>query len=218
MQTTITTVGTSLLTNRGRPWAGRAYSDPLPDPATADAWLRTADLRMASAETHTWLKLGILDEPQRHRLLLVHTNTADGRYCAERLKAWAQENGLACAVDEIARLGTAHEDTFNLGLAELARKLAVHIENGRAQGGGVAIAATGGFKAEIAVANLVGALLGAPVHYIYERFERLVTLEPLPIALDPAWLRSGAGAALLEKLEEAEKAAGRSCAARRSPA
>jgi putative CRISPR-associated protein (TIGR02619 family) len=178
MQTTITTVGISLLTNRGRPWDGRGYSDPLPDPATADAWLRTADLARASAETHTWLKLGIADEPQRHRLLLVHTNTADGRYCAERLATWARAKGLACAVDEIAGLGTAHEDTFNLGLAELARKLAVHIENGRAQGGTVAIAATGGFKAEIAIANLVGALLGAPVHYIYDRFERLVTFEP----------------------------------------
>jgi putative CRISPR-associated protein (TIGR02619 family) len=70
-----------------------------------DAWLRSADLKRASAETHTWLKLNILDEPQRHRLVLVHTNTADGRYCARRLKTWAEGQGLECEVDEIEGLG-----------------------------------------------------------------------------------------------------------------
>jgi hypothetical protein len=64
----------------------------------------------------------------------------------------------------------------------------------------VGIAATGGFKAEIAIANLVGALLGAPVYYIYEQFNQLIKLEPIPIILAPAWLREGAGKALLHKL------------------
>jgi putative CRISPR-associated protein (TIGR02619 family) len=199
MHTTITTIGTSLLTNKdSRPWAPWTFGQPLPAAAMVDTWLKTADLKQASAETHTWLKLDLLDEPRRHRLLLVHTNTDDGRFCAERLKAWAQGRGLDCEIDEIAGLGTEREDTFNLGLAELARQLALHVENRRREG--VAIAATGGFKAEIAIAGLVGALLGAPVHYLYNNFERPVTLEPLPIELNPAALRTGAGAALLDRL------------------
>lgn len=208
MQTTITTVGTSLLTNRGRPWEGRQFGEPLPAPATVDTWLHDADLKKASAEIHTWLKLGILDEPKRHRLCLIHTNTADGRFCAQRLQTWAQERSLDCAIEEIAGLGTAASQTgFNLGLAELARKLAINVDNGR-KSGGAAIAATGGFKAEIAIANLVGTLLGVPVHYIYEHFDPLVTLEPLPITLDPVELRSGCGASLLAKFAAAEKADG----------
>jgi putative CRISPR-associated protein (TIGR02619 family) len=210
MQTTITTIGTSLLANYG--WRrGQA----LPDPVAADAWLRTTDLKGASAETHTWLKLGILDEPERHQLLLVHTNTPDGRFCAERLDAWARGRGISCSLDEIVGLGAAGEARFNIGLAELARKLAQHAESG-ARSGGVAIAATGGFKAEIAIANLVGALLGAPVHYLYEAFERPVTLEPLPIALNPEALRSGAGAALLDKLAAAETGDGAPALVRRA--
>lgn len=133
----------------------------------------------------------------------MHTNTGDGRYCAQRLKAWAQGRGLDCAIDEIVGLGTEREGTFNLGLAELARQLALHVENRRSEG--VAIAATGGFKAETAIASLVGALLGAPVHYLYNNFDRPVTLEPLPIELNPVALRSGAGAALFDKLAVAKR-------------
>ncbi len=206
MQTTITTVGTSLLTNSGRPWEGWRRRQPLPDPAAVDSWLQDADRKKASAEIHTWLKLGILDEPRRHRLRLVHTNSVDGRFCAQRLQTWAKRRDIECTVEEILGLGTESEAGFNLGLAELARKLAVSVDSARA--GGVAIAATGGFKAEIAVANLVGALLNAPVHYIYEDFEHLVTIDPLPISLDPVELLSGCGAALLAKFAEAEKAEG----------
>jgi putative CRISPR-associated protein (TIGR02619 family) len=189
MQTIITTIGTSLITNQG--WR---RGQPLPSAAVMDAWLRDTDLKRASAETHTWVKLGLLDEPERHRLLLIHTNSADGRCCAERLKAWAESRGLTCDTEEITGLGTTDEARFNLGLAELAWKLARCIRSGE----GAEIAATGGFKPETAVANLVGALLGARVHYVYEGFERLVTLEPLPIAFDLAGLREGPGATLFQ--------------------
>jgi putative CRISPR-associated protein (TIGR02619 family) len=196
------------------PLTGWARGQQLPDTSKVDAWLQQqdSDLKKASAEIHTWLKLGVLDEPKRHRLRLIHTNTAAGRFCAQRLQTWAQGRGVDCGIEEIAglrdSLGMESEAGFNLGLAELARKLAVNVANGRAGGGGVAIAATGGFKAEIATANLVGALLGVPVHYIYEDFERLVTLEPLPVSLNPAELRSGCVPALLGKFAASGKTDG----------
>ena len=50
----ITTVGTSLLTNRDRPWDWSHYrNDPLPPITEVDAWLATADPVKASAETNT---------------------------------------------------------------------------------------------------------------------------------------------------------------------
>jgi hypothetical protein len=67
----------------------------------------------------------------------------------------------------------------------------------------VELAATGGFKAEIAIANLVGALSDTSVHYIYEQFTSLITIDPIPVTLRPDWIGSGAGRKLLEAFESA---------------
>ena len=59
-RTILTTVGTSLLTNGDRPWSWR-HKQPLPDPEVVDVWLPQADSIKASAETHTWYRLGLFD-------------------------------------------------------------------------------------------------------------------------------------------------------------
>jgi putative CRISPR-associated protein (TIGR02619 family) len=200
MRTLITTVGTSLLTNRDdRPWAGWGFGAALPDTAVVARWLAGADPRKASAEIHTWHRLGIFETPEDERVILVHSQTDDGAFCAGRLGAFCIERGLAAQIEPVPHLSYADAATFGRGLGSLVRVLAEAIRSGRARGE-VAIVATGGFKAEIAIANVVGALLGAPVYYIYEQFEQLIKLEPLPIALAPEWLREGPGGALLRTL------------------
>jgi putative CRISPR-associated protein (TIGR02619 family) len=202
MRTVITTVGTSLLTNRDdRPWAGWRFGQPLPEEGPVRLWLSKADPVRASAEIHTWHKLGLFTEPARERVVIVHSQTADGAFCGARLAEYAASRGIEAESRQIAELSYADPATFNRGLGRMVRLLAEAIREGR-RSGEVAIAATGGFKAEIAIANLVGALLGAPVYYIYEQFEQLIKLEPLPVALKPDWLRKGAGSALLQKLSE----------------
>lgn len=208
MRTIITTVGTSLLTNRdGRPWQGRGFKDLLPDPTVVAAWLQDADPRRASAELHTWFRLGLFERPARERVRLIHSHTPEGQFCAECLRDHAQRHGLDAALVDITELHYTDAATFNRGLRQLVRELADQIRAARQQGE-VALAATGGFKAEIAVANLVGALLDTPVYYIYEQFEQLVKLEPLPITLQDDWLQQGPGAKLLRTLaaEDAEAA------------
>ena len=106
---------------------------------------------------------------------------------------------MEAEVQQVNELSYADAETFNRGLSRLVRVLAEAIRTARTRGE-VGVAATGGFKAEIAIANLVGALLGAPVYYIYEQFNQLIKLEPIPIILAPSWLREGAGKALLHKL------------------
>lgn len=199
MQTIITTIGTSLLSNRERPWAGWRFGSPLPESGVVDGWLAGADPVRASAEVHTWYRLGLLDEGSAAEVRLVHSETPDGRFCAERLQIYASGRDLQAGLCSIEGLTYGDPHTFSRGLRHLVRRLAEEIRRGKAAGE-VAIAATGGFKAEIAVANLVGALLGAPVYYIYEQFRELIRMEPLPIALSPDWLREGAGASLLRKL------------------
>lgn len=198
MRTIITTVGTSLLTNRdGRPWS----KEPLPDPGEVAAWLKTADPCHASAELHTWFRLGLFKQPASERVRLIHSHTPDGRFCAECLRDYAQHYGLDAALVDITELHYTDAANFNRGLRQLVHVLAEQIRAAtHSPQDEVALAATGGFKAEIAVANLVGALLGAPVYYIYEQFQQLIKLEPLPIALQGDWLRQGPGEKLLQTL------------------
>lgn len=49
---------------------------------------------------------------------------------------------------------------------------------------GVAIDATGGYKAQIAIAVLIGQALNIPVYYKHERFNEIIDFPAMPISLD----------------------------------
>lgn len=48
----------------------------------------------------------------------------------------------------------------------------------------IAIDATGGYKAQIAMAVIIGQALDIPVYYKHERFSEIINFAPLPISLD----------------------------------
>ncbi|MHB1559360.1 MAG: putative CRISPR-associated protein [Isosphaeraceae bacterium] len=53
-----------------------------------------------------------------------------------------------------------------------------------------AINATGGYKAQIAIAVLMGQAIGVPVYYKHELFDEIIAFPPMPVALDfDAWMR-----------------------------
>jgi putative CRISPR-associated protein (TIGR02619 family) len=204
-RTIITTVGTSLLTNPGRPWAGWKNKQPLPDANTVDEWFLEADSVKASAETHTWFRLDLFDRcgDVDTEVVLVHSHTEEGGFCAERLVIRAETGGLKARSRQVDGLIYQNAQNFNRGLRQLARVIGQEIKQGRAAGT-VDLAATGGFKAEIAIANLVGAVSDTPVHYIYQEFSSIITLEPIPVTLRPEWIGSGAGRALLQEFRSAD--------------
>jgi putative CRISPR-associated protein (TIGR02619 family) len=203
-RTILTTVGTSLLTNGDRPWAGWRHKQPLPTTDLVEKWLRQAELVKASAETHTWYRLGLFDADDRNNIevVLIHSQTDDGRFCAERLVSLAQHKGLNARSRQVDGLAYLDGPKFNRGLRQLARVVGEEIKRGQASGT-VELAATGGFKAEIAITNLVGAVSDTPVHYIYEQFTSLITIEPIPVTLRADWISRGAGRKLLEAFESA---------------
>jgi putative CRISPR-associated protein (TIGR02619 family) len=205
-RTILTTVGTSLLTNRedDRPWTGWRHKQPLPDANTVDLWLQNADPIKASAEAHTWYRLGLFDPDTKNQaeVVLIHSQTPDGQFCAERLVALAQAMGMNARPRQVDGLNYSDGQKFNRGLRQLARVVGEEIKRGQTSGT-VELAATGGFKAEIAIANLVGAVSDTPVHYIYEQFTSLITIAPIPVMLRADWIGSGAGRKLLEAFESA---------------
>ena len=69
----ITTVGTSLLTNRERPWSWSPWrKDPLPDTDVVDEWLAKADPIQASAEMNTLHRREI---QQTDQIAFLHSDT-----------------------------------------------------------------------------------------------------------------------------------------------
>ncbi|MFQ3630224.1 hypothetical protein [Roseiflexus sp.] len=57
-------------------------------------------------------------------MVLVHSQTPDGRFCAEWLQAYAERKGLHVEIRQVNELSDADAETFNRGLSRLVRVLA----------------------------------------------------------------------------------------------
>jgi putative CRISPR-associated protein (TIGR02619 family) len=171
----ICTVGTSLLTNRERPWEGWVAQAKLPEIEEVIRWLKTADPVKASAETNTLYALEICD---LDTLALLHSDTEEGRFCADALKT--HYSWLAVEDHKIGQFGYG-ADHFTVGLKGLINITISLVRRTKDQHRQPVFCATGGFKAEIAFLNLLGALLEVEVVYIHERHRELVRLPRLPL-------------------------------------
>jgi putative CRISPR-associated protein (TIGR02619 family) len=185
----ISTVGTSLLTNRDdRPWAGWSAQrqDPLPEADTVDTWLASADPVAASAETNTLRAVGLGADD---RVRLLHSDTRDGLFCSQRLLTYLRR-GKCREADErkLGALSYHHVSFAQRGLRSLVDEAITAIRRAHDEGLEPVLCATGGFKAEIAFLNLLGALLQIEVCYIHEQFREIVSLPRLPLAWDATFV------------------------------
>ena len=175
MRKIITTVGTSLKSNFGR--------EKQSAEATSDAlfyYLRETDVRKASAETNSLSR--ILKEDDS--IVFLHSDTPEGELCADVLRRYYQKNKYEAIIEKVVDL-RYDESVFKVkGLRSLVNKLCRLIEDAEDKGFDVIINATGGFKAEIAYATLVGLLYQKNIFYIHELFNDIIELPALPISLD----------------------------------
>lgn len=170
MRTIIVTVGTSLLSNAERAGKGNDLQ----------TYLRFTEPEKASAETNSLSRL--LQEGDR--IVLLHSQTEEGKRAAEALATFYRNNGYPTELREIADL-QYRESRFKMrGLRSLVSTLVETIRKERKAGREVLVNATGGFKAEIAYATLVGLLFDVPVYYIHEAFKEIIELPPTPISWD----------------------------------
>jgi putative CRISPR-associated protein (TIGR02619 family) len=152
----------------------------LPPADEVDRWLRTANEATASAETNT---LARIDLAGTDTLVLLHSDTPEGRFCAERLKTLYVSKVHETILVHIGKLGYGAAE-FTSGLKALVDVVIRRVHEGQARGMQTLFCATGGFKAEIAFMNLMGALLGIEVVYIHEQHRELVRLLHLPLTWD----------------------------------
>jgi putative CRISPR-associated protein (TIGR02619 family) len=201
----VTTVGTSLLTNRedGRPWAGWKRGSPLPSSAIVNQWLASADPVKISAETNTLHNLSISNYDW---LELLHSQTDEGLFCAQCLASYYAAICRKVALQPIDSLNYHHESFSQHGLKSLVAKVFDILDKevpNRPGSPEVIFAATGGFKAEIAFLNLIGALLNIEVYYIHEQFRELVRLPRLPLTWDTDYVTQNQD--FFEWIEEASE-------------
>lgn len=175
MRTILTTVGTSLLTN-----AKRDLKVEQPNEQQLANYIRHTSAEKASAETNS---LSRLLQPGDH-IVLLHSQTEESKKCAETLQRHYEGLGYKVSLREVPDL-TYAESRFKMrGLRSLVATLIDLIRSERKQGREVVVNATGGFKAEIAYATLVGLLFDVPVYYIHEAFRDIIEMPPTPISWD----------------------------------
>lgn len=124
-------------------------------------------------------------------LFFLHSDTDDGRHIAAILVKYFQEQGHA-PVQAVAVADLQDKDPRRFrtrGLRNLARQLCQLIR--QYSPAACAINATGGYKAQIALAVLLGQAIGVPVYYKHELFSEIIAFPPLPVALDfEVWMRA----------------------------
>lgn len=178
MRTIIATVGTSLLSNARR---DLSLGVQLPTGQQLANYLRHTEPARASAETNSLSRL--LEAPD-DRMVFLCSETEEGKLCAQALTVHYQNSRRASRIVEVPDLSYAESRFKMRGLRSLVATLIEQLRREKAQGCDVIINATGGFKAEIAYATLVGLLFDVPVYYIHEAFRDIIEMPPVPIGWD----------------------------------
>ncbi|RMG24347.1 MAG: putative CRISPR-associated protein [Methanobacteriota archaeon] len=143
-------------------------------------------------------------------LFLLVSDTEAGRETGEVLKHYFKQRkdlGLQnIEVKVVEKLQDERPIDFKVyGLRNLVREIGEILQRVGGSWGSaknVAIDATGGYKAQIAVAVLIGQALDLPVYYKHERFSEIIDFPPLPITLDYDIL--GRNAEILADFEKGE--------------
>lgn len=160
--------------------------------------------RLCGAEINTIAHLRTRSGMNLQRIVFLVSHTEMGRSLGKALCHYYDGHpdlNLTAEMEEVE--GLQDEDPWQFkhhGLRNLVRCIGKYV---RQYGHDyVAVDATGGYKAQIAVAVLMGLALDVPVFYKHERFSDLIDFPPLPIAFDYALL--GEHLDLLAKLERGE--------------
>ena len=190
--TLICTVGTSLFGNLQRLQPGDAGFRILVQAYEERRW---ADLagelhkiepteRLCGAEINSvadLLKHSHMETGGRLHLLV--SETSDGKDIGAVLEEYFNNDGWtadSCTIDDLR--DDKPEAFRTRGLRNLAKTIGELVR--RSGVDYCAINATGGYKAQIAIAVLMGQALGIPVYYKHERFDAIIPFPPMPVSLD----------------------------------
>ena len=122
------------------------------------------------------------------KLIFLVSETEDGKATGQLLKLYYQnhKNPIQFETVEVKTLNGLRDDDVKAfrqeGLKNLVREISTQVQKSGSES--IAINATGGYKAQISFAGMIGQALGIPVYYLFEGFSEVIELPPQPIALD----------------------------------
>lgn len=169
MQTIITTVGKSLISNA----------------LAAGCQVDEDSLRafLAANRPKSCAEMSVLDEigvPKGSHVYFICSDSDDSETCGKLLGEYYERvHHCLAVVKRVPGLTKDYSQFRDRGLREFVNELADILEESPRDR--TLINATGGFKAQTAYATLIGLLFGVPVYYLHEEFKRCITLPPLPI-------------------------------------
>ncbi|MDH6087098.1 putative CRISPR-associated protein [Umezakia ovalisporum] len=144
------------------------------------------------------------------RLIFLVSDTEDGKNIGNLLKLYYQNKSNPLhfeKVDVRVLEGLRDNDVKAFkqqGLKNLVREISTEVRKFSSEA--IAINATGGYKAQISFAGMIGQALEIPVYYLFEKFSEVIELPPQPVALDLAfWLNNYVLFAQLEDEDIIEK-------------
>lgn len=148
--------------------------------------------RLCGAEINSVTDLLSQQIIERDYLHLFHSETDDGKAIAKILEAYFTQDRWQVQVHCVKGLRDDDPNLFRTqGLRNLAKLFGERVRESRQNFIPCAINATGGYKAQIAIAVLMGQALDIPVYYKHERFDAIIPFPPMPVALDfSLWQRA----------------------------
>lgn len=141
--------------------------------------------RLCGAEINSVTDLLTQGAIERDRLHLFHSDTDDGEAIAKVLESYFTRTRWKVNIHCVEGLRDDAPNKFRTqGLRNLAKLFGEQVREARKENRSCAINATGGYKAQIAIAVLMGQALDIPVYYKHERFNEIIPFPPMPVALD----------------------------------
>ncbi len=141
--------------------------------------------RLCGAEINSVTDLLNQGAIEQDRLHLFHSDTDDGEAIAKVLESYFTRTRWNVNIHCVEGLRDDAPDKFRTqGLRNLAKLFGEQVREARKENCSCAINATGGYKAQIAIAVLMGQALDIPVYYKHERFDAIIPFPPMPVALD----------------------------------
>ncbi|MFO7535393.1 MAG: putative CRISPR-associated protein [Kiritimatiellia bacterium] len=190
MPTIICTVGTSIA--NGCPSLKVFHTSPIPWDGNPGVLADEITVRLGSineiaeqsAELNSLNHLGVSESD---RVILLATDTADGRCCAEQLRSailrlWKMPDDQV-KIERIEGLQVRDAERLRrIGLPNFIRIVTGHIES--RLGEEVILNPTGGFKGIVPFLTVLGMIHRLRTVYIFEFAEQLISLPPLPFTFD----------------------------------
>ncbi|MEM5947007.1 putative CRISPR-associated protein [Spirochaetia bacterium 38H-sp] len=148
--------------------------------------------RICGAEINTIYDLIVKKRRNIDKLYLLVSDTEDGENTGRVLQEYFKKNSIIriseVEFSKVEKLQDKKPKDFKShGLRNLIREIAQIIQRVGGQEN-VMIDATGGYKAQIAIAVLIGIALNIPVSYKHERFSEIIDFPPMPISFDYSFL------------------------------